>query len=115
MGARAFSQNTILFECSRVALKIFSWPELERVDEHTHQHRPLCRSEANQFTVAPMQPPHGGHELQRTTEVAPEVLQLGLGGENNAAQRSTSSLTWAIPEAVNPRSEAAPWPRSITR
>ena len=115
MGARAFSQNPIRFKRSRVAIKVFSWPELKWVDEHTHQHRPLFRGPANQFTVALVQPPHGGHELQRPTEVGPEAFQLGLGGENGAAQRNTSSLTWAIPEAVNPRSEAAPWPRSITR
>ena len=63
------------------------------IDEHTDQHRSLCRSEADQFAVALMQPPHGGNELQRSPEIGPEALQLGLGGENDAAQRSTSSLT----------------------
>ena len=93
MGARAFGQNPIRFERSRVAIKVFSWPELEWVDEHTHQHRPLFGGPANQFTVALVQPPHGGHELQRSTEVGLEKFQLSLGVENDAAQRSTSSLT----------------------
>ena len=88
---------------------------MEWVDEHTHKNRALLGSSANQLAVAFMQTTHGGHELKRSTEASPEDLQLGLRGENNKAQRSTSSLTWAIPEAVSPRSEAAPWPRSITR
>ena len=115
MGATTFGQNPIRFEGSRVAIKVFSWPELEWINEHTHEHRPLCRSETDQLTMTLVQPPHGGHKLQRSTEVGPEAFQLGLGGENDAAQRNTSSLTWAIPEAVSPRSEAAPWSRSITR
>ena len=37
----------------------------------------------------------------------PEAFQLGLGGENDAAQR-TPRLTWAIEQSV--AVEAAPWP-----
>ena len=88
---------------------------MEWIDDHTHKNRALLGGKANQLAVAFMQATHGGHELKWSMETGSEDLQLGLRGENNKAQRSTSSLTWAIPEAVSPRSEAAPWPRAITR
>ena len=88
---------------------------MEWVDEHTHEDRALLGGKANELSVALMQATHGGHKLKLSMETGSEDLQLGLRGENSKAQRSTSSLTWAIPDAVNPRSEAAPWPRSITR
>ena len=93
-----FSQGPIGGGIPRVSLVIFAGPELQGIHKDTEQHpgQPAPRHRTagphQQRTMALVQRPHGGHEVERTFGMLPAPeQQLGTAGDQSHALHSKES------------------------